>query len=120
MPEGAVIGGLLCVLGIGVAVETLIGAVFLRAAGAPYAQLAGGASSPSSVPEPAFGKAMWIAFATFLAQIGLGALIAVVSGGGDSVARTGARTRCGCPAHLLPCQLTHHGSDPVREAADDF
>ena len=66
MPEGAVVGVLLCALVIGFAVGTLIGAVFLRAAVALYNNLAGGASSPSSVPEPTFGKAMWITFATWL------------------------------------------------------
>lgn len=80
MPEGAAIGVLLCALAIGVAVRTLIGAVFLRAAVALYNKLAGGASSPSSVPEPAFGKAMWIIFATSLAQIVVGFVIEVAAG----------------------------------------
>jgi len=75
MPESAVIGVLLCALVIGVAVGTLIGAVFLRAAVALYNKLAGGASSPSSVPEPAFGKAMWIIFATSLAQLVVAGLL---------------------------------------------
>jgi hypothetical protein len=69
MPEGAGIGWLLCALVIGVAVGTPIGAVCLRAAVALYNKLAGGASSPSSVPEPAFRKAMWITFDIFLAQL---------------------------------------------------
>ena len=80
MPEGAVIGGLLCALVIGVAVGTLIGAVFLRAAVALYNKLAGGASSPSSVPEPAYGKAMSIIFAISLAQIVGGYVIGVTAG----------------------------------------
>jgi hypothetical protein len=66
MPEDAAIAGLLCALVIGVPVGTPIGAVFLRAAVALYNKLAGGPSSPSSVPEPTFGKAMWITFATWL------------------------------------------------------
>ncbi|HEY7314406.1 MAG TPA: hypothetical protein VH643_33975 [Gemmataceae bacterium] len=83
MPEGADIGVLLCALVIGLAVGTLIGAVFLRAAVALYNKLAGGASSPSSVPEPTFGKAMWITFAISLAQMVLGySLIAAAAGAG--------------------------------------
>ena len=75
MPDGTAIGGLLSVLVIGVAVGTLIGAVFLRAAVGLYNNLAGGASSPSSVPEPTFGKAMWITFATSLAQLVVAGLL---------------------------------------------
>lgn len=75
-----VIGGLLCALVIGVLVGTLIGAVCLRAAIALYNKMAGGASSPSSVPEPAFGKAMWIIFAISLAQFVLGSLIVLCTG----------------------------------------
>jgi hypothetical protein len=75
VPEGAALGGLLCALVVGVAVGTLIGAVFLRAAVALYNKIAGGASSPSGVPEPAFGKAMWITFAIDIAQIVVGSLI---------------------------------------------
>ena len=76
MPEGAAIGGLLlCALFIGLSIETLIGAVFLRAAVNLYNKMAGGASSPGSVPEPAFGKAMWIIFATSLAQLVVAGLL---------------------------------------------
>jgi len=90
MPEGAAIGVLLCALVIGVAVGTPIGAVCLRAAVALYNKMAGGASSPSSVPEPAFGKAMWISFDIFVAQIVAGLLInGLVTGGGAAAA--GAR-----------------------------
>jgi hypothetical protein len=69
MPEGAAIGWLLGALVIGVAVGTLIGAVLLRAAVALYNKMAGGASSPSSVPEPAFRKAMWITFEIWVYQM---------------------------------------------------
>jgi hypothetical protein len=75
MPEAAVLGVLLGALVIGVAVGTVIDAVFLRAAVTLYNKLAGGASSARSVPEPALGKAMWITFATFLAQIVVGGLL---------------------------------------------
>jgi hypothetical protein len=88
MPQGAAIGVLLCALVIGVAVQTLIGAVFLRAAVALYNKLAGGTSSPTSVPEPALGKAMWITFATSLAQFIVSSLIGLGTGAG---AAAGAR-----------------------------
>jgi hypothetical protein len=82
MPEGAVLGGLLCALVVSVAIGTLIGAVFLRAAIALYNKMAGGASSPGSVPEPALGKAMWIIFAASLAQVVVGFLFDFVTGAG--------------------------------------
>jgi hypothetical protein len=88
MPQGAAIGVLLCALAIFVAVGTLIGAVFLRAAVALYNKLAGGTSSASSVPEPALGKAMWITFATSLAQFIVSSLIGLGIGAG---AAAGAR-----------------------------
>jgi hypothetical protein len=82
MPQGAAIGVLLCALVIFVAVGTLIGAVFLRAAVALYNKLAalnnllaGGASPPSSVPEPALGKAMSITFAIAVVQFVVALLI---------------------------------------------
>jgi hypothetical protein len=84
MPEGVAISVLLCALAIAVVVETLIGAVFLRAAVALYNKMAGGASSPSGVPEPAFRKAMWITFANALAQIMLGALIGLGTDAGPT------------------------------------
>jgi hypothetical protein len=80
MPEGAAIGVLLCALAIAVAVRTLIGAVFLRAAVALHNKITGEASSPSSVPEPAFGKAMRIIFDISLAQIIAGYVIGVTAG----------------------------------------
>ncbi len=80
MSEGAAIGVLLWALIIGLPVGTLIGAVCLRAAVALYNKLAGGASSPSSVPKPAFGKAMWISFESWVWQIVAGALIGGVTG----------------------------------------
>jgi hypothetical protein len=86
MPEDAAIVGLLCALVIGLAIGTLIGAVFLRAAVALYNTMAGGASSPSRVPKPAFGKAMWISFAICLAQFVVGALLTAFSTGGEAVA----------------------------------
>ena len=89
MPEGVAIGVLLCALVIGLAAETLIGAVILRAAIALYNNLAGGASSPSSVPEPAFGKAMWITFAVAVGRIIVGLLIGgLFLDGGSSAAET--------------------------------
>jgi hypothetical protein len=91
MPEGAAIVGLLFVLVIGVAVGTLIGAVFLRAAVALYNKLAGGASSPGGVPEPALGKAMWITFAASLAQMIAGFFIDAVTGPGPTAPGAGEK-----------------------------
>jgi hypothetical protein len=89
MPEGVAIGVLLCALVIAVVVRVLIGAVFLRASVALYNKMADGPSSPSNVPAPALGKAMWIIFATCLAQMAAGLVIAIVSGAGP--AAPGAR-----------------------------
>jgi hypothetical protein len=99
MPDGAILGGLLCALVVGVAVGTLIGAVFLRAAIALYKKLTGGASSPWSVPEPDLGSAMWITFAASLAQMVVGALIGAAVGSGTS--SPGARGQ----GHDLVAQL---------------
>ena len=82
MPEGVPIGWMLCALAIGLAVGTLLGAVFLRWAVALYNKIAllnnmmaGGDLSRSSVPYPAFGKAMWITFETSVFQLIAGLLI---------------------------------------------
>ena len=96
MPEGVPIGWMLCALAIGLAVGTLLGAVFLRWAVALYNKavalnniMAGGASSPRSVAKPAFGKAMWITFETSMYQMVAGLLIfGLFTGNG-----TGARGR---------------------------
>ena len=82
MPDVAAIGGLLCVFVFALAIGTFIGAVILRVAVALYNKMAGGASSPSSVPEPAFGKAMGITFVTSLVQTVVGFLIGLVTGAG--------------------------------------
>jgi hypothetical protein len=83
MPEGLAIGVLLlCALVIVLAIGTLIGAVFLRAAIALYNLQTGGVSSPSSIPVPTFGKAMWISFATCVAQMIAGFFIDYVIGTG--------------------------------------
>ena len=80
MPEGAALGGFLCALLIGgIAIETVIGAVLLRAAITFYNKMAGGASSPGSVPEPAFGKAMWIIFGSTVFQMVVGGLVIGIS-----------------------------------------
>jgi len=83
-------GLLLCALAIGLALGTLIGAVFLREAIALYNKMAGGASSPSSVPKPLFGKAMWISFDTCVAQVIVGLFVGL-TGTGASPAGAGAR-----------------------------
>jgi hypothetical protein len=66
-------------------------AVHLRAAIALYNKLAGGTSSPSSVPVPAFGKAMWISFATCVAQLIAGFFIDRVTDTGAMGPGAGAR-----------------------------
>jgi hypothetical protein len=91
MPEGAVLGGMLCALVVGVTLGTLIGAVFLRSACALYNRLVGGRKSPSSVPEPLLGKAMGITFVTTLVNAVLGFGIGLVVGAGG--AATGASER---------------------------
>jgi hypothetical protein len=80
-------GLLLCALAIGLALGTLIGAVLLRAAVALYNKMAGGASSPFGVPEPVFGKAMWISFDICVAQLVVGLFIGVLTGTGATVPR---------------------------------
>jgi hypothetical protein len=72
-------------------IGTLSAAVFLRAAIALYNKLAGGASSPSSVPEPDFGKAMGISFVTCLVQVVAGFLLDLVTGTGAGAARAGGK-----------------------------
>jgi hypothetical protein len=64
--NGGALGVFLCVRVFAVALGTVIGAAFLRAACAFYNKLAGGKGSPSSVPEPLLGKAMGITFVTAL------------------------------------------------------
>jgi hypothetical protein len=86
MSEGAAVGGLLCALVVGLPVGTLVGAVFLRAAVALSNKMAGGASSPGSVPEPAFGKAMWITFDTAVVQLVVGLLLDLFTGAGLAAA----------------------------------
>ena len=71
---------LLGALVIGLAIGTVIGAVFLRAAIALYNKLAGGDSSASSVPRPTFGQAMWISYATCVAQMMVGFFIGGLTG----------------------------------------
>jgi hypothetical protein len=91
MPEGAALAGLLCALVIGLAVGTLIGAVFLRYAVALHNTMAGGASFPSRVPEPTFGKSMRITFDIWLAQLVLGAVIGCVTGAGPMATGAGKK-----------------------------
>ena len=61
----------------GVAIGTLIGAIILRAACSFYNKLAGGAGSPSAVPEPTFSKAAGISFVTMLVNFGIGMVLAL-------------------------------------------
>jgi hypothetical protein len=99
MPEGAALAGLLCALAIGLAIGTLLGAVFLRAAVALHNKMAGGASSPSRVAEPTVRKAMRITFDIWLAQLVLGVVIGCVTGTGPTA--TGAGKKGGDVVLLL-------------------
>ena len=67
--NGDALGVFLCFRVFALALGTVIGAVFLRAACAIYNKLAGGKGSPSSVPKPLFGKAMGITFVTALVNL---------------------------------------------------
>jgi hypothetical protein len=62
MPDSAAVEGLLCVLGIALAIELVLSALFLLAAIALFNKMAGGARSPRSVPPVKFGKALMITF----------------------------------------------------------
>jgi hypothetical protein len=91
IPESVAIGVLLVAMGIGLAIGTLIGAVCLRAAIALYNmvaalnnRMAGSASSASSVPQPAFRKAMWISFSICVAQLLVGLFVGGVTGTGTT------------------------------------
>jgi hypothetical protein len=79
----------LCVLLAAIALGTLIGAVFLRAACALYNKFAGGKRSPSSVPEPPLGKAMAITFLTALVNTVVGVMIGLLIRGSDTAAGAG-------------------------------
>jgi hypothetical protein len=78
MGDGAELRAFLYVQGIGVAIASLIGAVFLPATCALYNKIAGGRGSPASVPEPSMAKAMGILFAVALINAVLGFFIALV------------------------------------------
>ena len=55
-----------------------LGAVILRTACSFYNKLASGADILGVVPEPEFGKAMLIRFASALVQFGLGLVLRIV------------------------------------------
>ena len=76
------------------AIGMFIGAIIIRAAVALYNKMAGGASSPSSVPEPAIGKAMWITFVIGLVQMVVGFLIGLVTGAGAAGANGSGSIIC--------------------------
>jgi hypothetical protein len=83
MPERAAIDGLLVRLMFAVPLGTVVGTAFLRAALSLYNEMAGGDSSPSSVPKVAFRKAMVITFVTSLVQAVTSAgVVAAGEGGG--------------------------------------
>jgi hypothetical protein len=75
MPRIAGLDEFLLKMAVVVAVATLIGVVFLRAAIALYNKMAGGATSPRSVPVPEFEKAAAIVFVIAVLQMGVRFLI---------------------------------------------
>ncbi len=87
MSDAISMGVMLGVLAVVVAIRTVIGAFFLRAAIALHNRVVSlhdkivGDSSSDSVPEPPLKKAMGVIFATSLAQIVAGYVINVVVGG---------------------------------------
>jgi hypothetical protein len=100
---------LMCALASGLVVGTLLGAVFLRWAVALYNKIAllnnmmaGVDLSASSVPKPAFGKAMWITFETSVWQMVAGLLIfGLFRGDGTTVAEARGRVVDGVAQLLL-------------------
>ena len=75
------IAGFLCAMGTFLVIGTLIGAVILRTACWLYNTFVGGRKTSRSVPEPDFGKAMGIAFVTWLVNVGVSFAIGFVVGG---------------------------------------
>ena len=90
--DGAVLGGALCVLAIGVLVGTVIGAVFLRAAIALFNKIVGASGPPDGVPEPLFGRAMGITFVTSIVNAVAGFLIGLVVGAGAQATEAGKQS----------------------------
>jgi hypothetical protein len=76
----AMLGLIVCGAIFCIALGILIGAVIFRAACALYNKMAGGRGSPSSVPEPSFGKAMGIVLLTTLVNGVVGFGIGMVVG----------------------------------------
>jgi hypothetical protein len=74
------LGALLCFGLFGLAIGSLLGAAFLRAACSLYNKLSGGAGSPDSVPEPDFGKAWVMTIVTKIAGLTVGFLLGFVLG----------------------------------------
>jgi hypothetical protein len=84
--SGPAIGALLCVLGAGLTIGTLVGAMILRAAVSLYNSLAGGDRSPIAAPEPDFGSAMGITFITSLVQVVVSFGLGLATGIGGAAA----------------------------------
>lgn len=87
MPNESVVGVLICSLLVGLVIGTLIGAIILRAAVALYNSIVG-RSSLSTVPEPAFGKAMGITFLTSLIQLVVRFVLTLAGGAAAQGSRT--------------------------------
>jgi hypothetical protein len=79
---GRFLTGLLCALAVMLVIGTVIGAIILRAACALYNKLVGGPKTPTSVPEPDFGRAMGIIFVAWLVNLAAGFMLSMVFAGG--------------------------------------
>jgi hypothetical protein len=101
----AQLGAVLCALVIFIAIGTLIGAVFLRAACALYNKLVGGRRAPNSVPEPLLGKAMGITLVTSVVQAIAAFALGIIVGGAGVVGGADPRL-VEVVAHLISLPLS--------------
>jgi hypothetical protein len=91
MSNGGASGVFLCVMVFAIALGTVIGALFLRAACALSNKLADSKGSPRSVPEPQLDKAIGITFVTTLVNAVVGFVIGLLVGAGTAATGPGGR-----------------------------
>jgi hypothetical protein len=70
-------------------IGTLIGAIILRAAIGLYNALVGGGDSPSAVPKPPLGRAIFITFVFMVANLFVSAFVGAIIGSAAAAAGTG-------------------------------
>lgn len=78
--DAAVVGLWLIFLVGALVIGTLVAAIMLRAAVSLYNKMAGGANSPSAVPEPPMGKAMGVAIVTTFVNFVVASIVHLVIG----------------------------------------